>query len=413
MKTKISKEKLSKIYLYILIISILILDRRSFYNLVILNYKVALGTMIVISLPLLFCAIKGITINKNKKMVILVSIYMVSMIIPILIKKDYQLYYITTITYALIMFSLVLKYDLNDILKVFNKMVLVLSTYSLIAYLILSKIPLSIAQIVENSIGLKFYNYGLCFLPVSVNNRNYGIYSEPGIFQIYILLAIIITLYKDIKYKKTSLLILTLTLITTVSIAGFIGYGIILIFFIFHQIIKNKDKIKNIKKKEVLKILIIFTITLILIKGAFVLNKDSILKFKDDVVSKLKDKENMSNISRMDSLLIIGEQFLLSPLYGNKFTKVIDAPMYGNTNTITSIFAHFGIYFGIYNLFFIYFFGKTITENNFNSMGVMITLMAVLFSQYIFGTMLYAIIVMIGMKRSILKEVKNESIMAS
>lgn len=397
-------KNIEKIYLYIIMMAALIFDRKSLYTTAIFGYGKSFAIFIIILIPLFFILI--LKDKFNKKMVIGTIIYILLMLIPSLIKLDFQGYYFTTITYVLCMFLIVSNYSLKIIIKALNNSILFISKYSIFVYFIVAPILKLIgtsAPIIANSEGFKLYNYGLCFFPVVGSTRNYGLYSEPGMFQIYILLALIISTFTAIKNKKINVILLSITMFTTGSIAGIIVWGIIMLLLLP----KLFEGMKTLTKNQVLKSMFLLFAIMLTISAIYITNSDKIINEINSMKDKLIRKDNMSNISRMQSITVVTKEFVKSPLYGTKFLDIMKIVKYGNTNTITSIFAVFGILFGIVNLTLIYRFCKLFKNNIYITLGIFIAILTSLSNQFIFGTIIYVLIVMIGIKSFMLKEEIN------
>lgn len=134
----------------------------------------------------------------------------------------------------------------------------VICTYTVIAFNdFFSAILPSFVHIGKN---MNFIDAGLCFIhspTYGVDYRNYSVFTEPGVYQFYINLAMILDLWssKVDKYKYIRMLIYVVTLITTFSTTGMIvGLMIICAYLIQKRDVNNRKR--NLKGPIIITILI-------------------------------------------------------------------------------------------------------------------------------------------------------------
>lgn len=60
-------------------------------------------------------------------------------------------------------------------------------------------------------------------------NRNSGIYSEPGMFQVFVNLAVYLNFKNNLKHRKFLHVLYFVTILTTLSTSGYIIYGLIVL----------------------------------------------------------------------------------------------------------------------------------------------------------------------------------------
>lgn len=133
--------------------------------------------------------------------------------------------------------------DLNNFVKRFIKLVIFMAAVSLVfftltltnadtfvkALLITNNAPCWTGNI---SYGRFFYHY------MPGYERNVGIYNEPGVFQIYLNLALLLVLFKkdEIQIKGKSniwySIILIITIFTTMSTAGYVEMFVIIVLYV-------------------------------------------------------------------------------------------------------------------------------------------------------------------------------------
>jgi len=178
--------------------------------------------------------------------------------------------------------------------------------------------------------------------------RNAGPFWEPGAFQGFILVALIMLLfYKDnIKMYRGKLIILTATILTTQSTTGYILLGLVFMIF-WSDILKLFSGKRNALNS--LKTMLVFPIlSLILIYGVFfIINSETINnKFDDDNISFNARSNDIYN-----SLVLISEKPLFG--YGSGKEKLIRESSAGIENNsvglLTLIYTYGLIFFAVYS----------------------------------------------------------------
>ena len=211
--------------------------------------------------------------------------------------------------------------------------------------------------------GLLYYK-SLLFtnLPLSASygRRNFGPFWEPGVFQFYLNLALMFTLLRENKRWKIDALLFIIADITTLSGAALIPVP----FILFAFFLKNNNGQKR-------RALVIFS-GLIFV-ALFVLFESGIL---DEIVYKVAgiggERSDSFGI-RMGSLIGNLLVTISHPLFGaspdlqylvrGQQTELLANVFYpSNTNTITGLFASFGVVVGLYCTIRLFCFTKNFSE---------------------------------------------------
>jgi len=159
---------------------------------------------------------------------------------------DYSLHNFYIPLGMLIGFEYSKKYNIDDFLNVFEKIIFLVSILSLIGYFIVRLQP----QIVDYLPSYKYYHTThktMLFYNVVTLNRNSGIAWEPGMFQILPNMA----LYYYIKNHKKNLnffviMIYMITIYTTLSTTGFFLLMCNLLYLFYTLFFKYKKVIKKL-----------------------------------------------------------------------------------------------------------------------------------------------------------------------
>ena len=245
------------------------------------------------------------------------------------------------------------KFGRENYIKAFIRIMFYLSIVSLVGYLLFIVFPsLSNTMIVNNANNISFSNYYIYVHLTQRNSsfyRNWGMFWEPGGYQIFLCLACMFEARKE-KPSFRIISILLITVFTTFSTTGYIG-GLLIIFYL---LIKSS----SMKKMRSLKIGLIGLTTIFVM--VFLLNKNYFSSTSDyTVFGKIinffdKDYQSgrvTSSSIRYYSLVKPLDVFLKNPLFGVGQTKLIDLTyeytIGMNLCTMINWFAIYGLIFGL------------------------------------------------------------------
>lgn len=248
----INKNKWAELYGIFAILSVIILEPFTYISM----YKIDTGLRIGILLIIVLIAWIW---NKNKKINIrqlALFIIMASMLLfNKLVTGDSSKFSVVLCVYIFISLVFVRTYNTNQFIDNYNKAMILLCVYSLIAtYVViafngffLNVLP----QIIHEVKGMRFLDAGLCFIYIpfyGMQYRNYSVFQEPGYYQFYIIIALVFELWciKDHPGKKLRLIIYIFTLISCFSTTGLIVGMLILIGYFFTRQPVNKPYIRMI-----------------------------------------------------------------------------------------------------------------------------------------------------------------------
>lgn len=260
----------------------------------------------------------------------------------------------------------------RDYVRIYVKTITILAAISLVIHFSIMFIPelLRFGKVVYNQVGTKFYSYVLFFESTNEKFRNYGFLSEPGDYQHYTNIALLLCLFSNEfsdREKRKNSVILTLTSISTFSPAGFVFLGCVWMAYCFRQSSFNKNFCVNRK-------------TLLLIFAAIValVGVSQTLFFKERVmyytIGKLNGTVSNSMSVRVQSIFAGFKCFLDNPLFGSGYTKATNNMVsilteygYHPTSTVSSLLAMFGLPFTL--LFVIPFIGCFFMNNIKNKLN--------------------------------------------
>lgn len=206
----------------------------------------------------------------------------------------------------------------------------------------------SFAPLIENTANTPFINLYLYVAPtITENVRNYGVFREPGVYQMYLIMSLLLMTYYSSVFKIKRFIVITLALALTFSTTGYIAYiGVIALFVV------NRNKFIISRKQQ-------RTIVMLLILCFILLTTQTNLLSSDGIVfDKFTNTDRHTTIARISSLTTNIKIWLQNPTFGAGLQKVNDLfPVitlrdYGfasphNTNTFLCELATFGIFYFI------------------------------------------------------------------
>ncbi len=285
----------------------------------------------------------------EKQKIILVAILNSCIILTSVVTVDFRLGYIFRCVLIFFSFFITQIFSIEVFAKMFNKIICFLSFISIICFFIeaIDHSFFSFAPRVYNISGYGFQNLFLYIQSdAGFSLRNYGIYREPGVFQIFIIVALLFEIYcfKQIDIKR--IIVLSITLLTTLSTTGVIAFIVWIILFLF----KNKLFVKTIRIKYIVCLMVMVS----LLVGLLLFSFNS---FFDTVFGKF-NLENASFLARLSSVVVNIKIWVENPVFGVGLTNVENLyiqesnNIFGvfikdNTNTILVQYAVFGMLFGI------------------------------------------------------------------
>ena len=306
------------------------------------------------------------TIHK-KSLLIFVLLSIFSLTTFILSADDPTKYFFEILTFftALLISTLL---DFQKFKLYYVKAVLSIAIFSifvsviyLFAYPILSTFP-----IIENKSGHSFYYlfFSLAMIPTPyIPYRNYGIFREPGVYAIFLAIALVFELFGGMRINIKRMSILVLTILTTLSSAGYILLILVLAVFL---LTKQNGVVHNRLKY---------------LMAAFLLVAGILLLFDDSIYNSVFDKfhsTNSSTNSRIGSILVNVQIFFdnikhmfFGAGYGyveqnfKRISVICDIIASDNTNTILKMLAVHGIWFTLICGVMIYKFWQRFSRNKF------------------------------------------------
>ena len=298
---------------------------------------------LILVLGILFLAVNRKNLKEvlRDRRLLAFAVTAVLILTPMVLKLDPQLMYFSVL--LCIFFAILLTYfmTLKEAARYYVVLMTVLAAYSVFTVYI-GRIPADRGMVslptFVNAGGRDFYNFGLSFVSIrEVKFRNFGIFREPGVYQFFLILALLLHNYilswdKAWKYWVINI-ILVVTALTTFSTNGVVEAGLLVLVVFFDKKL-YKDK-KILVTAIVLAVLAVLGITVIMIRGgdlAFTLKQ---------MVAKLYTL-NRSSSARLDAIVADIGFFIRNPLFGEEIAVVLGSVEHNTTSTML-MFAMFGI----------------------------------------------------------------------
>lgn len=273
------------------------------------------------------------------------AVFSAVILIPMLLKQDWQLMYFTVLFCML--FPVLLSYftTLEEVGRCYVLLHLLLSLCSLVGIFVGK--PLVHAGVIpgnpfDSPGGWHMYNFGLAFV-CDRNNLNddalraFGVFREPGLYQAFLFVAIYLN-NDVVRWNKPWKMwavnaVLFVSMLTTFATGGVAALALYIVFLFFD---------KGLYRDKRLRLLAVIAIVAGIGLLALAMAQGGTWAYElFGMVEKVLTK-NDSYTSRVDSILMDGRLFFQSPLIGNPMEEVMYS-VPNNTATSPILFAIFGI----------------------------------------------------------------------
>ncbi|MEA4964569.1 MAG: O-antigen ligase family protein [Oscillospiraceae bacterium] len=271
--------------------------------------------------------------------------------------------FVILISYYVLAILFVGSIDVKKWLSAYAQVMFIIAVASIIIYFLYIFVPrlLSILPVVKNVNGQISHSVLVAISPI--NNRNYGLFWEPGAFQTYLTLALLVELFQNKMQSVFKVIVLCLALITTFSTAGYLVLALILLCA-FSDGIFNRAMHKPLR---------IFCIVLIVVAVvAYYIIQYSAPSLYGTLFGKVEryfqtQSADSSAGVRISSFVDAFRAFFDNPIFGVGSTnlKALFLAEYGHTMTTCTFanwFAMFGFLYGSFMCYGLYSFTKAFSE---------------------------------------------------
>lgn len=316
-------------------------------------------------------------------------------ILTMIINMDMSIKYGYQIFMFLFSLLVVIRIDIKSFIEGYNRVVFFLATASIVAVVVSSVLPSIVGYLpkVINSVGQVYGFYGFGFLPEVISSaitRNYGIFREPGVYAIFLLLAVIFELFVIETNSLKRIMVYVVAMFLTFSTMSFLAIPLVLAVY-FLKISTSSNS--SVKHPSILKFLAILMV-LIFIVGL----TGNFEKIFGLVFNKLFT-ENSSRDSRTSAIFTNIDMMMRNPICGNGFSFVEDNfrtyslkyTSYGghNTNTLLKVLSVYGIPYCLLLIYSLYRFFRQ-HSGGFIAFALLVVLAVILSNEdLIVNVMLY------------------------
>jgi hypothetical protein len=377
-------------------------------NLLFINLRYAFSICILIFLLLQFVTNK---FRLAASTVLPGALAIIMLLFSALVNNDFKGGYAYKIILILLVTLFASKIRFEEFVVHYDNIMYILTITSLIGFMILVIAPnvLKILPIIYNTNNVGYYNALVTVLKSSNDNiisRNYGIFREPGIFQEFLIIALIFQLFAIKKMNIVRSVLYILALITTFSTTAYLALaGVLVAFFLS----KSKDR-KESKGSIVILCFLLLTYALVF---------TDLLSIDGPIFAKFSAQGSGSVIARFASFRVNIILCLRSPLVGVGLFKVENAfreltyQLYGmysddNTNCILLAFAAHGIIFGLYCVAGIYKYIRNITGSRITRVALFAVMMLLFASQNMSYSFIFYSIITYGYHEKTIIPVEDE-----
>ena len=341
--------KLVKLCFPILLFALQVVARSTMFSSSLIGFNQSQMIMIclVVLVGSLFCAVNRKNLKQifcDRRMFLMVGSALV-VLVPMLVKRDFQQMYLAVLLCWLFAVFLTYFTDTRELGRWYVLIMTALSAVSLVGMFILK--PLALAGILpqirfDSPGGWHMFNFGLTFVcdkNVDMDNamRAFGIFREPGLFQIFLFIAIQLNndwvVWKKSWYMWAVDAVLFVSLLMTFATGGVLALGLYIVFLFFD---------KGLYRDRRIQILAVIAVVLGIGLLAYAVSQRGIWAYElVGMIAKIFNQTE-SYTDRLDAVFADAAYFFENPFVGADLAEVLFS-VSNNTATSPIMFAVFGI----------------------------------------------------------------------
>jgi hypothetical protein len=324
------------------------------------------------------------------------------LLVSMAVNSDYRFGYAIKILLLFQAMLFVMKYSFDDFCYMFDRVMTLVALLSIIGYIYMmltgGELPTNLITV--NTNGRTFYNIGFCISPNYTDQiRNWAFFREPGVYQIYLILALLIQVCILVKKDIRKIIIYIIAIITTASTTGYIALAGVIALIVIKQGGISK------KKKGMLLLFIATTISYLVIYTDL-LSLDASKQYVS-VFGKFFNLERGTTVSRLASITVNIRMFLMNPVTGiglggieNNFIPLVQKYYFvaaaANTNMLLIQYSAHGLFYGLLWTWAFFRFGKRFASRPIELLFVFFVLFAFLSGENIHYGVLPGLLLMYG-----------------
>lgn len=270
------------------------------------------------------------------------------LMMPMVLKQDWQMMYISILLCVLYSVFFTFFIDLRELAKYYVVILSAVGVYSILAAYglrMLADKDICPIPILYNLNHVRFYFFGT-YVPMNyVKMRNFGLFREPGVYQYFLTVALILNNYVVAWKKERSLWIcnalLAVTMLTTMATGGVAGLGLLVLVVFFER--------KLYRDKRVIALAIVLLLLLAGVVGLIVMEQGDVYWELYGMVYGKIFNEQESSTERIDAIVSDFLFFIRNPLTGATIADVLHAVANNTTSTMLML-AFFGAAGGLLHI---------------------------------------------------------------
>ena len=371
------------------------------------------GLLTLVSIVLYAISQKNkILINKNMVVVLLSMVGCIVM--SAIVNQDFRGGYATSILMIFLGFFVTQFITIDKFCIIFADIFKLLAGGSIIGKIVTDVFPAlrNTGFYVQRSTGLVFRNYILYARSTEgqAGSRNYSIFREPGVFQAYLIAALIISIiYFDKKRKKheeVGIIILVVATLMTKSTTAYIGLMLVLLFYIIRE-----GYLRNRKKFEILFLGVITSASLAMIYFNCFISDSLTTHLRNSFIDKFDSSSSYfeSGFARIASIGTNISLWLQNPVFGVGLTQkqegYLETSMriYGHqtsidTNTVIAQFSLYGFLMGIIWIFAVIGLSKAMSRRRREGVIAFLIIIILLMTEYLVFSSICNVFIWYGLR---------------
>lgn len=251
---------------------------------------------------------------------------------------------IRTVIIVISSYLVIQSFSYEDFLKKYTDCIVVIALFSIVVYFLYKAAPEAFGAFPRHlwrNHSVLFVNLWLSVVPVGMHDyfRNFGIFYEPGIFQFYLNIALLIELFSNKKINVFRVLVLVVAVITTLSTNGYISIVLVLFVYGFFVILGSGNRDKIYRKIGFLALLAAIAIIFVVLIDKGIIGSRVFMKFS---------KTNASYYDRTSAISYALSKIFQNPLLGVAARGIEDS--YNATFTPLNWMMLYGIVVEVYAL---------------------------------------------------------------
>lgn len=351
--------------------------------------------VILLVVPILVAGIKCIKIDKNAGVIAtcFLGLQTITCIVNG-VSMEFDVFFALVIIFALFFSS---NFKFEDFVDGFRNVIFWISIFSCGVFFINILFPQLIKMIPQfflqegtsSDTYTLFWTIGIRDLSTARYNRNFGVFVEPGQYQIFLCIGFIIELFYKKKVSLKRLVVLIVALITCRATTGFLALAPIIVGYFWG--VSKKNNLSTIRKRLVAIFCCIIAFGILLsIKNDFVLAYIEEIKTKIlDMTQNYSYTDLGTGLERMRSIEVAWKVFCENPVTGlgykgmMEFKQNLSSEDFITTFSPLNWFARFGFVFGVLaNVFWVNSFSK-LSQKTFSKLMIALGMLLMISSQEI------------------------------